>query len=218
VSLQSADSITNIYHQGSQWSPETLVFILHIGVLLCSSILIITLVNSIPKIRLQASRQISVILASVIVAVLTMGSYSLNAPGIIDDSEDQNITKTNIPNVLAFGMSSRNYDLDIEVKPINTEVKDNIKSGDISNQAYLMRCGFCHGSNLEGIPGLGVTLADSLFLQNMDIKQTIEFLNAGRMPNSEDSISGGVMPSFSWLPESELEEIAWFIKSQKISE
>ncbi|MFL2560653.1 MAG: MFS transporter, partial [Gammaproteobacteria bacterium] len=33
-SLQSADSITNIYHQGSQWSPETLVFILHIGVLL----------------------------------------------------------------------------------------------------------------------------------------------------------------------------------------
>jgi len=216
-SLQSADSITNIYHQGSQWSPETLVFILHIGVLLCSSILIITLVNSIPKIRLQTSRQISVILASLIVAVLTMGSYSLNAPGIIDDSEDQSIIKANTPNVLAFGMSSRNYDLGLEASSTNTEVVDNVQPGKISNQAYLMRCGVCHGSNLEGT-SLGVTLADSLFLQNMDIKQTIDFLKAGRMPNSEDSISGGVMPNFSWLPESELEEIATFIKSQKISE
>ncbi len=217
-SLQSADSITNIYHQGSQWSPETLVFILHIGVLLCSSILIITLVNSIPKIRLQTSRQISVILASLIVAVLTMGSYSLNAPGIIDDSEDQSIIKANTPNVLAFGMSSRNYDLGLEVSSTNTEDMDNIKPDEISNQSYLMRCGFCHGSNLEGIPSLGITLEDSLFLQNIDINQTIEFLKAGRMPNSEDSISGGVMPGFSWLPESELEEIATFIKSKNISE
>ena len=217
-SLQSADSITNIYHQGSQWSPETLVFILHIGVLLCSSILIITLVNSIPKIRLQTSRQISVILASLIVAVLTMGSYSLNAPGIIDDSEDQSIIKANTPNVLAFGMSSRKYDLGLEASSPNTEVMDNIKPDEISNQSYLMRCGFCHGSNLEGIPSLGITLEDSLFLQNIDINQTIEFLKAGRMPNSEDSISGGVMPGFSWLPESELEEIATFIKSKNISE
>ena len=216
-SLQSADSITNIYHQGSQWSPETLVFILHIGVLLCSSILIITLINSIPKIRLQTSRQISVILASTIVAVLTMGSYSLNAPGIIDDSGEQSIIKANTPNVLAFGMPSRNYDLGLEASSTNTEVMDNIKSDEISNQAYLMRCGVCHGSNIEGT-SLGVTLADSLFLQNMDIKQTVDFLKAGRMPNSEDSISGGVMPNFSWLPESELEEIATFIKSQKISE
>ena len=216
-SLQSADSITNIYHQGSQWSPETLVFILHIGVLLCSSILIITLVNSIPKIRLQTSRQISVILASSIVAVLTMGSYSLNAPGIIDDSGEQSIIKANTPNVLAFGMPSRNYDLGLEASSTNTEVMDNIKSDEISNQAYLMRCGVCHGSNIEGT-SLGVTLADSLFLQNMDIKQTVDFLKAGRMSNSEDSISGGVMPNFSWLPDSELEEIATFIKSQKISE
>ena len=215
-SLQSTNSITDIYHQGSQWSPETLVFILHIGVLLCSSILIITLVNSIPKIRLHASRQISVVLASVIVAVLTMGSYSLTAPGTIDSSENQSIIKASTPKVLAFGMSSRNYDLGEETNPVHIEAIDNFKLDDISNQAYLMRCGVCHGSELEGT-GLGVTLTDSLFLQNMDIKQTIEFLNAGRMPNSEDSISGGVMPSFSWLPESELEEIATFIKSQKIS-
>ena len=46
----------------------------------------------------------------------------------------------------------------------------------------------------------------------MSKDETIEFLKAGRMPSSEDSISGGVMPGFNWLETSELEEIANFIK------
>jgi len=47
----------------------------------------------------------------------------------------------------------------------------------------------------------------------MSKDETIEFLKAGRMPNSEDSISGGVMPGFNWLETSELVDIANFIKS-----
>ncbi len=47
----------------------------------------------------------------------------------------------------------------------------------------------------------------------MSTDQTIEFLKTGRMPNSEDSVSGGVMPGFNWLDSSELEEIAIFIKN-----
>ena len=82
----------------------------------------------------------------------------------------------------------------------------------------MSRCGFCHGANLEGIDGLGVTLIDSTFLQNMDLEETIEFLKVGRMINSEESISGGVMPGFSWLPEEELEEIADYIKSISVEE
>jgi len=41
----------------------------------------------------------------------------------------------------------------------------------------------------------------------------VEMLTVGRMPNSDRSISGGVMPGFSWLSESELNEIAKYIKS-----
>ena len=40
TTVESADTITQLYNQGSQWSPEVLVFILHIGILLCSSILL----------------------------------------------------------------------------------------------------------------------------------------------------------------------------------
>ena len=201
-----ANSITEIYHQGSQWSPEMLVFILHIGVLLCSSILIITLVNSIPKLRLTVSRQLSVGLIAVIISVLSMGSYSLKAPGMINISNTETVVSIAKP-VTAFGMVSKSYDF---IEPVNASTEE---SANLNSQTYMSRCGFCHGANLEGIDGLGVTLIDSTFLQNMDLEETIEFLKVGRMINSEESISGGIMPGFSWLPEEELEEIAGYIKS-----
>ena len=109
--------------------------------------------------------------------------------------------------VAAFGMVSRSYDF---IEPVNATIDE---SADLNSQAYMSRCGFCHGANLEGIDGLGVTLIDSAFLQNMGLEETIEFLKVGRMINSEESISGGVMPGFAWLPEEELEEIAGYIKS-----
>ena len=201
-----ANSITEIYHQGSQWSPEMLVFILHIGVLLCSSILIITLVNSIPRLTLTVSRQLSVGLIAVIISVLSMGSYSLKAPGMINISNAETVVSMAKP-VAAFGMVSRSYDF---IEPVNASAEESVN---LNSQNYMSRCGFCHGANLEGIDGLGVTLIDSTFLQNMDLEETIEFLKVGRMINSEESISGGVMPGFSWLPEEELEEIAGYIKS-----
>ena len=206
-----ANSITEIYHQGSQWSPEMLVFILHIGVLLCSSILIITLVNSIPKLRLTVSRQLSVSLIAVIISVFSMGSYSLKAPGMINISNAETVVSIAKP-VAAFGMVSRSYDF---IEPVNASAQE---SANLNSQNYMSRCGFCHGANLEGIDGLGVTLIDSTFLKNMDLEETIEFLKVGRMINSEESISGGVMPGFSWLPEEELEEIADYIKSISVEE
>ena len=211
LSEQSANSITEIYHQGSQWSPEMLVFILHIGVLLCSSILIITLVNSIPRLKLTTARQLSVGIVAVVISLLSMGSYSLRAPGIVNNLDADSIVSNTEP-VAAFGMTSRSYDL---IQPVNAQTKNDHS---LDSQAYLSRCGFCHGANLEGIDGLGVTLVDSAFLQNMDLEETVEFLKIGRMINSDDSISGGVMPGFSWLPEAELQDIAEYIKSSNISE
>jgi len=211
LSEQSANSITEIYHQGSQWSPEMLVFILHIGVLLCSSILIITLVNSIPRLKLTTARQLSVGIVAVVISLLSMGSYSLRAPGIVNNLDADSIVSNTEP-VAAFGMTSRSYDL---IQPVNAQTKND---DSLDSQAYLSRCGFCHGANLEGIDGLGVTLVDSAFLQNMDLEETVEFLKIGRMINSDDSISGGVMPGFSWLPEAELQDIAEYIKSSNISE
>jgi cytochrome c553 len=107
-------------------------------------------------------------------------------------------------------MTSRKYETKDQR---NFMVVPAMNKSPMSNEKYNARCGFCHGADLNGIEGLGVTLKNSVFLQNMSKDETIEFLKAGRMPNSEDSISGGVMPGFNWLETSELVDIANFIKS-----
>ena len=208
TTIESADTITQIYNQGSQWSPEVLVFILHIGILLCSSILIITFVNSIPKVKLMFSKQMTTAIMAVLVSIISMASYSLNAPGVIDRVQLNEINRP-VVSVQAFGMASRNY----EIKEQGDFAVMNVMNNEpFSNEKYESRCGFCHGADLNGIEGLGVTLKNSDFLKGMTTDEIVVFLKVGRMPNAEDSISGSVMPGFNWLEAAELEEIANFIK------
>ena len=209
----SALSITDIYHQGSQWSPEILVFILHIGVLLCTSILIITFINSLPKIKLTFNRHLSIVITSACIALLSMGVYSMQAPGyfVYKAPTVTNNQKSN--KVIAFGMASRNLDFEIEAtdSPIDSKLVEDRSQSGLEN--YMKRCVFCHGKNLEGVASLGVSLQDSDFVSESSLDELIEMLKLGRMPNSEKSISGGVMPGFSWLSESELKEIAYYVQS-----
>ena len=90
---------------------EVLVFILHIGILLCSSILIITFVNSIPRVKLMLSKQMTTALMAVIVSIVSMASYSLNAPGVIGGIQLKAIDKP-VVSVQAFGMASRQYEIE----------------------------------------------------------------------------------------------------------
>jgi cytochrome c553 len=210
MSQSSALSITDIYHQGSQWSPEMLVFILHIGVLLCTSILIITFINSLPKIQLNIAKHSLIVASSLLIAFLSIAVFSLNAPGYLKkDDLSANLTNNDKNPISPFGMSSRSFKI---ITTANAEKNDQTDNN-TSNVNYDSRCVFCHGSNLEGIPGLGVSIKDSMFLKKMNVDEIIIFLKEGRMSNSTDSISGGVMPGFSWLPDEEIKDIAVFIKS-----
>jgi mono/diheme cytochrome c family protein len=218
-----AMAITDIYHQGSQWSPEMLVFILHIGVLLCTSILIITFINSLPKIKLSLNRQSLICVSSLLVGLFSMGFYSLtNAPAAVvvksSDSIELLESKTEEHILQAFGMQSRVLET---LTPAHAKINDaelSDETSEFSNKAYAMRCEVCHGASLEGIDGLGIGLKNSNFLIQANLEQTINFLKSGRMQNAEDSVSGGVMPAFAWLQKEELEEIARYIKSVNLDQ
>ena len=106
-------------------------------------------------------------------------------------------------------MSSREYEIQDQT---NFRIINAMNDEPFANEKYELRCGFCHGADLDGIEGLGVTLNNSDFLKSMTTDEIIDFLKVGRMPDAEDTISGGVMPGFNWLETSELEEIANFIK------
>ena len=83
------------------------------------------------------------------------------------------------------------------------------------NEKYALNCLACHGAELEGVEGLGASLADSRFVGRKTVGELVTFLKVGRMPGDPESVSGRPMPGFGWLPDAELTEIAEFVKRRQ---
>ena len=82
------------------------------------------------------------------------------------------------------------------------------------NEKYTLNCVACHGADLRGVEGLGVSLVGSPFVAGTATPALVEFLKAGRMPDDPASVSGRPMLGFAWIPEAELVEIAEYVKRQ----
>ncbi|MBL8199526.1 MAG: cytochrome c [Chromatiales bacterium] len=82
------------------------------------------------------------------------------------------------------------------------------------DEKFAQHCVACHGTGLEGVEGLGVSLADSAFVGRKTVGELVAFLKVGRMPGDPESVAGRPMPGFGWLTEAELTEIATYLKSR----
>lgn len=82
------------------------------------------------------------------------------------------------------------------------------------NEKFALNCLACHGAELEGVEGLGVSLAESDFVARKSVPELVAFLKVGRMPGDPESVAGRPMPGFGWLPEADLAEIAAYVKSR----
>ena len=80
------------------------------------------------------------------------------------------------------------------------------------NEKFELNCVACHGTGLEGVEGLGVSLRDSAFVGGRTVEELVAFLKVGRMPGDPASVAGRPMPGFGWLPEADLAEIAAYLK------
>ncbi len=87
-------------------------------------------------------------------------------------------------------------------------------AGPDGESLYTQNCLACHGADLEGVDGLGVSLAGSPFVGGLTLAELVAFLEVGRMPGDPATVSNGAMPGFDWLPPEELEAIAAFVKSR----
>ena len=87
-------------------------------------------------------------------------------------------------------------------------------AGASANEQFELNCLACHGADLEGIEGLGVSLVDSPFVGRKTVPELVAFLKVGRMPGDPESVAGRSMPGFAWLPEADLAGIAAYIKSR----
>ncbi|HJP05595.1 MAG: cytochrome c [Gammaproteobacteria bacterium] len=111
-------------------------------------------------------------------------------------------------NVAPFGMVSRQAVRVEEPLPAAPPVPTAATSG-----LYGIHCVACHGADANGVEGLGVSLLVSELVARSDEDGIVAFLQVGRLPQAEDSITGVPMPAFSWMEPEQLDELAAYLKS-----
>jgi len=200
------------------WSPETLIFILHLSVIVCTGILISRFVNSLPKLRMTI-RQNAALLAGAAavsaVSAVSMAAYGLTAPGYIDpdtaaiDQPDRIV----VAEVAPFGMASRKpvpVPDPVDVAPAAVDTAQDVATSPLFN----VHCSACHGPSGEGVEGLGVTLVASEFVTGSDADELVVFLQEGRMPDADTSLTGRPMPAFAWMGDDELHDLVVFMQDR----
>ncbi len=113
-------------------------------------------------------------------------------------------------NVAPFGMASR---AQREVAAAPVEPVASAAAAAPASAVYAANCVACHGADAQGVEGLGLNLVASQLVAGSSAAELVEFLKAGRMPGSPDSVTGVPMPAFAWLPQADLDEVAAYLKS-----
>jgi len=197
------------------WSPETLVFVLYLSVILCAGILVISFINLLPKLRMMIWKNGALLAWVVVASAVSMAAYGLTASGGVNsktvaiDRADRIV----VAEVAPFGMASRKpvpIPDPVEVAPV---IVDTAQDSAMS-PLYNVHCSACHGPNGEGIEGLGVDLVASEFVAGSDSDALVVLLGDGRMPDAETSLTGRPMPSFAWMGEDELHGLAVLLQDK----
>ena len=200
-----ADEVTQVFDGGGIWAPEMLILILRVSVLVCTAILGLSLVNSLPRLRMNWRRQWSA--AGALAASAVAGTYALAAivPGGLAVTESERAMPEQVSRapaaVAAFGWSQRNQGS----APSASAVSD---AG-----VFATYCAACHGAGGRGVDSLGVDLTESAFVRAADDGALLEFLRAGRGSDDPANRTGRPMPGFDWLPAETLEEVVRAVRS-----
>jgi len=109
-------------------------------------------------------------------------------------------------NIAPFGMASK--------QPVPVPELQDTPQPDVAviSTVYAANCSACHGADAMGVQGLGLNLVESELVGNSSADEIVLFLQAGRMPDSPDSVTGVPMPSFAWMDAGDLAEVADYIK------
>lgn len=200
----AAGQLTAIFDGGGIWSPEMLVFILRVSAIVCTAILLVALINSLPRLRITGKRQLAVLATSAGAAVLGVYALLVVAPGgvVVDESVAASVETAAPPPVAPFGMPAR-----VAAVPVPVPVAG------AATGRFAEYCAGCHGGDGRGLPGLGVNLVESAWVGRASPADLSAFLRMGRMPGDPGNTTGRPMPAFEWLGEEALADLARELKA-----
>lgn len=205
VSSSTAREIANFFEQGGVWSPEVLLYIFRLTVILCAAILILTLIYSVPQRKIRRFYHSFAFVSTLVIAVGGMTVFAANTALNIQPKPEIEGSHTEQPReeVLAFGRGSRE-EVDIAMRAAMQTGED----------LYNENCAVCHGYQLEGLPDLGVHLMGNPFVRDGTLAELINHLREGRPINHPHNTTGRIMPGFRDFSEHELRQIAVYVRGQ----
>jgi len=223
------------FEQGCMWSPETLIFILHLSVILCTGILVLSFVNSFSALKMNLRRHAGLFAAAIGGAAVSMAAFAVTAPGYVDPDTAARPDAASIQADAAksFGMASRSAEqFGVTGYFANARHSDAADSAagaipDVGGAASMAandsgagaalfntHCSACHGADGEGVAGLGLNLVDSNLVADSSEAALQAFLRKGRMPGEPGSITGVPMPAFAWMNAEQLQQVATYVKGR----
>ncbi len=199
-----ARQVTDLFERGSIWAPEIVVYIFQITIIICSAILLLTLINTIPKLKMDGSRLLLAGAGSAAVAFFGVIFY-VNAFELANDDVASGETSRSLwrsyESVAPFGMASR-----------SVETPERNLSGVDGSVVYIDYCASCHGENAKGLDEQGVDLVRSIFVARENDMALTEFLKVGRAEDAPDNLTGELMPEFDYLEQEELAVVIDYLR------
>lgn len=168
---------------------------------------------------MNVERQVVTVMGLYVIAVaagvsaVSMAAYGQTVSGNIDpDTAGQNrADRIVVAEVAPFGMASRKpvpVPDPVDAAPASVDMDQEV----VVSPLYNVHCSACHGPTGEGVEGLGVNLVASEFVTGSDADELVEFLQKGRMPDADASLTGRPMPSFAWMGDDELHDLVVFMQ------
>ena len=120
--------------------------------------------------------------------------------------------------ILALALAACGGSSDGDTDTTATTTASGGDSGDIAagSAVYAGTCVACHGTNLEGIDGLGKPLAPSEFVASNSEQELADFIKVGRPAGDPDNTQGVDMPPKGGNPsldDQDLLDVAAYLKS-----
>lgn len=117
--------------------------------------------------------------------------------------------------VLASGCASESDDF---ASSPSTHEETEIESGDLDEgeELYKGTCSGCHGSDAQGIEGIGKSLVNTAFINDRNINELVTFIKVGRSASDAENTTGIGMPSSGGNPsldDEDLADIVAYLKS-----
>lgn len=113
-------------------------------------------------------------------------------------------------NIAPFGFASRKP---VPVPELQAAATGTVVATAATSLVFGTNCVACHGPEGKGVEGLGVNLLESRLVADSSPADLVVFLQAGRAADAPDNVSGVPMPSFAWMSDADLAEVAAYIKS-----